>query len=74
MKFFLGRDEKLSRLAFLLMWGRLVVNHSPCNDEYLTENYLFAWKNACMRDLHSSSNTPDVTVVFGWSALGAYLE
>lgn len=36
--------------------------------------YLFLPKKSCMSILHSSSNTPDVTVVLGCRALGANLE
>lgn len=37
-------------------------------------HYLFLPKKSCMSILHSSSNTPDVTVVLGCKALGANLE
>ena len=35
--------------------------------------YLFLAKNCCMSARHSSSSTPDVTIVLGCSAWGAYL-
>ncbi len=40
----------------------------------LPTHYLFLPKKSCMSNLHSSSNTPDVTVVLGCRALGANLE
>lgn len=36
-------------------------------------SYLFLAKNCCMSARHSSSSTPDVTIVLGCSAWGAYL-